>query len=306
MCCVALSRRCPAAPSSDGRHGRDIDERAGSTDRRCLRREHLHARKPGGLDQHLDDHPQHHGRNHPAAPQLRRDHLHQGHVATAEANGTYPQVFNNDGIDASFGVTSADLDRRDHDSRHPGQSGRGSQQFDVRRHVGQRPDDHELFVEVGAGAERSTDNQDVDFMGYSAQSGGIDVSNADTPGAIEPPTPTARHPYRAIAQLDQYGNIQFTETNAYSGNNGRAAILNPPPTPSTRRGTPATAPSPNPGRRRGTGSQILAEQRARVGQSPGTTTPWELQHRPDRCTQPTRPPRTPTSAASPSPTTSST
>ena len=32
--------------------------------------------------------------------------------------------------------------------------------------------------------------------------------------------------YRAVATLDKYGEFHFTETNAYSGNNGRAAILN--------------------------------------------------------------------------------
>ena len=73
---------------------------------------------------------------------------------TAIANGTYPQVFNNATVDGSFGGATADLDRRDHDVGHPGQPGRGAQQHDVRRHVEQRPDDHELLVEVGAGAER--------------------------------------------------------------------------------------------------------------------------------------------------------
>ncbi len=32
--------------------------------------------------------------------------------------------------------------------------------------------------------------------------------------------------YRTVAQIDQHGNFHFTRTNAYSGNNGRAAILN--------------------------------------------------------------------------------
>ncbi len=32
--------------------------------------------------------------------------------------------------------------------------------------------------------------------------------------------------YRAAARVDVQGNFSFTKTNAYSGNNGRAAILN--------------------------------------------------------------------------------
>ena len=52
----------------------------------------------------------------------------------------------------------------------------------------------------------STDNQYVDFMGYSAPSGAIDVSNADTPGAIDMTnTNNATPTYRAIAQLDDSG-----------------------------------------------------------------------------------------------------
>ena len=49
--------------------------------------------------------------------------------------------------------------------------------------------------------------------------------------------------YRAVAQVDAYGKFHFTETNAYSGNNGRAAILNNSNGAnfSTRPATPATA-----------------------------------------------------------------
>jgi len=32
--------------------------------------------------------------------------------------------------------------------------------------------------------------------------------------------------FRAVAQVDEKGKFKFTKTNAYSGNNGRAAILN--------------------------------------------------------------------------------
>jgi hypothetical protein len=42
---------------------------------------------------------------------------------------------------------------------------------------------------------------------------------------IDPTNPVPGAYYRVVAQLDGQGQFQFTETNAYSGNNGRAAIL---------------------------------------------------------------------------------
>ncbi|HEX5309301.1 MAG TPA: hypothetical protein VFW38_09510 [Solirubrobacteraceae bacterium] len=54
----------------------------------------------------------------------------------------------------------------------------------------------------------------------------IDASNANTPGVIDPTDPDKGTAYRIVAQVDKHGNSHFTETNAYSGNNGRAAIIN--------------------------------------------------------------------------------
>ena len=53
----------------------------------------------------VDDEPPHHLGYDSAAPELRWHHLHGGDVRTANAGGPYPQVFNNDAIDGSFGVT---------------------------------------------------------------------------------------------------------------------------------------------------------------------------------------------------------
>jgi hypothetical protein len=55
---------------------------------------------------------------------------------------------------------------------------------------------------------------------------GLDVSNSNTPGAFDPTNPVPGADFRAVAQVDARGRLQVTETNAYSGNNGRAAILN--------------------------------------------------------------------------------
>jgi hypothetical protein len=54
----------------------------------------------------------------------------------------------------------------------------------------------------------------------------VDVSNSNTPGAVDPTNPVGQNFYRAVARVDGNGQFDFTETNAYSGNNGRQAIFN--------------------------------------------------------------------------------
>ena len=63
-------------------------------------------------------------------------------------------------------------------------------------------------------------------MGYVAPVNTVDVSNSNTQLAVDTTNPDGQNFYRAIARVDRHGHFRFTETNAYSGNNGRAAILN--------------------------------------------------------------------------------
>src|SRR5262249_11566506 len=42
----------------------------------------------------------------------------------------------------------------------------------------------------------------------------------------DPTNPVSGTTFRLVAQVDQHGKFHFTKTNAYSGDNGRAAILN--------------------------------------------------------------------------------
>ncbi len=63
-------------------------------------------------------------------------------------------------------------------------------------------------------------------MGYDAVPNTVDVSNSNTPGVIDPTDPVTSAYYRVVAEVNQNGKIHYTLTNAYSGNNGRAAILN--------------------------------------------------------------------------------
>jgi hypothetical protein len=70
------------------------------------------------------------------------------------------------------------------------------------------------------------DGTGLTFMGYNAAVGQFDVSNSNTPDSIEPGnTDVQTATYRAIGQINLSNNaVGVTLTNAYNGNNGRAAI----------------------------------------------------------------------------------
>jgi hypothetical protein len=141
--------------------------------------------------------------------------------ATATTNAAYPQVFNNALVDPSFGITTPIL----LDQITP--SGRLVSRLQVPD--GAWTGDHAVTSfssKSELALNLSTDDRDVTMMGYVATPGTVDVSNANTPGVIDPTNPVTGAYYRAVVQLDQQGRFSFTETNAYSGDNGRAAILN--------------------------------------------------------------------------------
>jgi hypothetical protein len=142
----------------------------------------------------------------------------------APNDGSYPTVWNNDIYDASFGITSKIfLDQVT-------QFGWTINSLEVPANPakgGANLADH-LVTSFSSKSELalnlSNDRRYVTFMGYVAPVNTIDVSNSNTPGAIDPTNPVGTEFLRAVAQVDAAGHFQFTETNAYSGNNGRAAI----------------------------------------------------------------------------------
>jgi hypothetical protein len=145
---------------------------------------------------------------------------------TATADGTYPTVFNNDGVDGSFGVTAKILlDELRLDGRHV-------QSLEVpnsaQRGVSQNKD--QMVTSFSSKSELalnlSLDHRSVTFMGYLAPIGAIDVSNSNTPDVIDPTNPVPGTYYRLVAEVDENGRFHFTKVNGYSGNNGRAAIFN--------------------------------------------------------------------------------
>jgi hypothetical protein len=138
----------------------------------------------------------------------------------AIADGTYPTVFNNDTADGSFGVTSPIfLDNITTDGQRLGTLPIPSNQI-----VTSFSSKSELAL------NRSLDGKSITFVGYRGGPGfltapnQLDVSNSNTPGVVDPSNPVVSRYYRSVAEVDAGGNIEITEGNAYSGNNGRAAI----------------------------------------------------------------------------------
>jgi hypothetical protein len=140
--------------------------------------------------------------------------------AVAVADGTFPTVFNNDGPDGSFGVTSPifiDNIRTDGDFI-------GTLAIPSDRIVTSFSSKSELAL------NRSTDGKSITFVGYHGGPGFItgpnqlDVSNSNTPGVVDPTNPVTSQYFRSVAELDARGHLTITDGNAYSGNNGRAAI----------------------------------------------------------------------------------
>jgi len=133
------------------------------------------------------------------------------YASTTSANN----IFNNNKIDGSFGVTSPIF----LDQLTP--SGTTVNSFAVPSNmiVTSFSSKSEL------GLNLSTDGSVITFMGYVSAPNTVDVSNSNTPAVYDPTNPSGGSYFRAVAQVGANGAIQVTPTNAYSGNNGRAAIL---------------------------------------------------------------------------------
>ena len=198
-----------------------------------------------------------------------------GASAGAPFNGSYPYVFNNAAYDGSFGITSriyldqisllgAPVSSLEVPNSDEGGSGKHL--------VTSFSSKSELALHL------STDNQHLTFMGYVAPVNTLDVSNSNTPLAIDPTNPDGQTPYyRAVARVGKDGGFSFTETNAYSGNNGRSAILNDsgamPVFYTAGNAGNGGSPQPN-GILDGAGAQLIVPATvAEAAQNPGLPTP---------------------------------
>jgi hypothetical protein len=136
---------------------------------------------------------------------------------TAIAGGSYPNVFNNAQVDANFGVTTP---------IYLGQitpTGKTVSTTDLTALTGittSFPSKSEMALNL------STNRNALTFLGYNSGVGALDVSNSNTPNHIDPSnTDTQTATNRSVVQINLDGSVQVSNTNAYSGNNGRAVIL---------------------------------------------------------------------------------
>src|SRR5580698_3095874 len=122
--------------------------------------------------------------------------------AVATTNAAYPQVFNNVLVDPSFGVTSPVF----LDQLTP--SGRRLSTTPVPSRGG-------LVTSFSSKSELalnlSTSGRELSFMGYAAAPGTVDVSNANTPGVIDPTNPVPGAYYRVAAEVFFFGGTATTE-----------------------------------------------------------------------------------------------
>jgi hypothetical protein len=195
----------------------------------------------------------------------------------APYDGTYPAVWNNDVYDASFGITSRIL----LDQITPFGWYLGSIEVPNSLQPGVSPNSNQLVTSFSSKSELalnlSLDGRYVTFGGYVAPADALDVSNSNTPGAVDITNPVGESFLRAVATVDAHGRFTFTETNAYSGNNGRAAILNNADRANViyTAGNAGNGSNPQPdGVVLGAGAQIITPSTLpESAQTPGTPTP---------------------------------
>jgi uncharacterized protein (TIGR03437 family) len=145
----------------------------------------------------------------------------QCNAAKATDSGAYASttgtnnVFNNNNVDGSFGVTSPVF----LDQLTP--TGTLVNTLAVPTSLGTTSFSSKSEMALNL----SADGTAITYMQYVAPPNTVDVSNANTPYAYDPTNPAGGSYYRAVVQVGSNGVIQVTPTNSYSGNNGRAAIL---------------------------------------------------------------------------------
>jgi hypothetical protein len=197
--------------------------------------------------------------------------------ATATDGGSYPAVFNNSIPDPSFGITAKIV----LDQLKPSGELINSLEVPNSSQRGVPPTKDQMVTSFSSKSEialnLSVDRKSVTFMGYLAPVDAIDVSNSNTPAVVDPTNPVPGAYSRVVAELDEHGRFHFTKTNAYSGNNGRAAILNDKDGANIvyTAGNAGNGGNPQPNEIiAGAGLQILtAEQKSLVAQDPGLPAP---------------------------------
>jgi hypothetical protein len=156
-----------------------------------------------------------------------------GQSVTAVSNGSLSTVFNNENNDPSFGVTSAITLQ---DLNVSGSVAKVNGTLNINPSVVSTS--FSSKSELSLNIAQTSNGSVVTFMGYNGGGvGNLDVSNSDTTAfkdTTNPVTsffaPGANQTYafnRDVVAVSQTGAVSTTQTLAYGGNNGRAAILAP-------------------------------------------------------------------------------
>lgn len=195
--------------------------------------------------------------------------------ATAVADGSFAHVWDNVSVDDNFGVSAPlAIDQIAPNGTSVGTTGvpTGAPAPNSRG--------HDLlsgsFSSKSEGAlALSTGGNAVTFMGYVVPGNALDASNGNTPGVVDPTNPDQQQVFRGVGELDKNGAFTFTETNAYSGDNGRAAILDDTTGRYFAAGNSNNGTGTNvPGLIYGTGAQLITPSKeAEADQRPGQPTP---------------------------------
>lgn len=179
-----------------------------------------------------------------------------GANTVATANGSFASVFNNAGADASFGVTSQ-VFLQDYTTTAGAASGSFAAQYNLDPNIAVTSfsSKSELALNVNSSgaltfmaydptqsyASSGTGGVAAVSTGGSNNLGLLDISNSNTPGLIDSTNPVNAAAYRTVVQVNLNsltftsagtantynltGGVTGTNTNAYSGNNGRAVML---------------------------------------------------------------------------------
>ena len=133
-----------------------------------------------------------------------------GGIATSDAS--FPSVFNNETPDPSFGITSPII------LDQVTTSGALVNTQTLTGIVTSFPSKSEEALNLSA------DGSKLNFIDYAAPLNALDVSNSNTPNYVDSTNPVQLTYQREVGTLSATGALSLQAVDAYSGNNGRAAI----------------------------------------------------------------------------------
>jgi hypothetical protein len=146
-------------------------------------------------------------------------------TTSATTGNNYVSVWNNELVDASFGVTSP-IQLTDMDPTS------GTVLSKVTVPPSQVVTSFPSKSELGLHITKDANGSHLVFMGYGGSGvGALDVSNTDAVAGQDPTNPVtvafgASYAFpRTIVSMDGSGNFSYTPTINYGGNNGRSALL---------------------------------------------------------------------------------